>query len=358
VASPVLVRVAGIVTCILSFGLGIIPLTGAVVGGTTASLVGVGYYVDYDANSRVTVQTQGQQINWIITTNYDIVNTQGTIQGTHDATIMADARSRGVGVHFRLANRGFNRDIVHRVLTRSSTRQRVENGILNILNTYGYDGVNIDFENVAPGDRAALTSFMGRLAARLGPLGKTLSMAVPPKTADIPNDDWNGAFDYRALGGAVNWLIVMAYDEHWSGSAPGPVASMPWVETVVWFAINSNVPPQKILLGVALYGYDWPTGGSGEGISMHTALARATQHGATISYDPVARVPYYRYSGHTVYFEDSKSVEHKVYLAMVLQLAGIAAWRLGHEVPETWSAIGPYLARGGTTAARNSSQGR
>lgn len=92
------------------------------------------------------------------------MNTQGTIQGTHDPTIMADARSRRVGVHFRLANRGFNRDIVHRVLTRSSTRQRVENGILNIINTYGYDGVSIDFENVAPGDRAALSSFMARLA--------------------------------------------------------------------------------------------------------------------------------------------------------------------------------------------------
>lgn len=69
-ASSALVRVAVVVACIVSFGVGIIPLTDAV-GGTTASLVRVGYYVDYDANSRVTVQTQGQQINWIITTNHE-----------------------------------------------------------------------------------------------------------------------------------------------------------------------------------------------------------------------------------------------------------------------------------------------
>lgn len=315
-----------------------------IAGGPAGPLMAVGYYVDYDPNSRATVESQGGKLNWIITTNYEVVNSEGTIQGTHDPAIVAEARKGGSAVHFRLANQNFDRTIAHEMLTNPAAQQRVQNGIIDIITTHGYDGVNIDLENVAPADRAALNKFITDLSGALSAAGKTLSMAVPPKIVDNPTNDWNGAFDYAVLGHAADSLVIMAYDEHWSGSAPGPVASLPWVEAAAQFALNAEVAPHKILLGVPFYGYDWPSAGSGEGISMRTALSRAAEHGAAISWDELAEAPFFRYPGHTVHFEDTRSVERKLKIAYELGLAGVAAWRLGHEVPDIWNVMAPYLS--------------
>jgi len=68
-------------------------------------------------------------------------------------------------------------------------------------------------------------------------------------------DNWSSAFDYAAIGKYADWVQIMTYDEHWSGGTPGPIASLPWVENVIKYAITV-IPKEKILLGVAAYGYD------------------------------------------------------------------------------------------------------
>ena len=81
------------------------------------------------------------------------------------------------------------------------------------------------------------------------------------KTTDTGYDQRNLAQDYAALGHSADRVVVMAYDWHWAFSAPGPIAPTWWVDDVLDYA-TSVVPPEKLALGVGLYGYDW-SGGQG-----------------------------------------------------------------------------------------------
>lgn len=309
-------------------------------------LFGTGYWVEYDSNSLLTVNAYGSTLNWVIAAQFTLAGTAGGVTGTHNAQVMKSARERGAAVHFQVSNYlngGWDREAVHRVLTRRPPRERTIQDILSLLDKYGYDGVSLDFENVPPGDRIALTAFVVRLAGAVNGRGKVLTIAVPAKTRDDPINDWNGAFDYTMLGSAANAIIVMAYDEHWSTSAPGPVASAPWVDAVAKFAATET-DASKVLLGVAFYGYAWPAKGSAEGISMREAVDRANRAGVAIQWDSVAQVPYYVVTGSsTVYFENPQSVSRKMDIAKAYALRGVAFWRLGHELPDVWPVVAPYL---------------
>jgi spore germination protein YaaH len=311
-------------------------------------LITVGYYVDHDDLSLVTVQRHGELFSTIITTNFDIVDTMGTVKGVHDPDVVAAAREQGISVHFRIANvvdGTFRRDIAHAVLTRAEARERAIAGILQVLDRYGYDGVNIDLENIPAGDRQALTSFVRELATAVRERGRTVSIAVPARTEDDPTDDWAGAFHLRTLGQIVDFVVLMAYDEHWDTSPPGPVASLPWVESVVRFAVT-QVSREKLLLGVALYGYAWPrSGGPATALSGRQAAEMAAREGVAVRWNDRARVPYFTTRNWTVYFENARSVWYKTELAARYGLAGISVWRLGHELPDVWDTVTAFVPR-------------
>ncbi len=313
-----------------------------------------GYYVDHDPSSWATVQAQGQRLAAIITTNFTFLDTTGRIDGTHDARIVELSRSRGSRVYARVTNfvnDHWNRDVAHAVLTNPEARASALAELVQILDRYGYDGIHLDLENVPPGDRAALTEFAGDLGARTRSRGKALTIAVPAKTRDDLDSDWSGAFDYAGLGRAGDRLVLTAYDEHWSGSRPGPVASLPWVEAVLRFA-SRRVPAGKLVLGIAFYGYEWSGGAPGESISMRDAVARAARAGVKVRWDERAQVPYFITPRSAVYFENSRSVELKLALAARFGVSGIAAWRLGHELPDVWDTLGTFLRATTRTASR------
>jgi len=306
----------------------------------------IAYHGGQTPDAELTSLLQNRRLNWIITTNHSFVDVQGTLHGGDDAAIISTAHRGGSQVQFRVANYvggDFNRAVAHAVLTQPGSKARALANILRVLDTSNYDGVNLDLENIPPHDRAALTEFTTALSQAARSRGKILSIAVPGKTADWPDHGWNGAFDLAALSRVADAVIVMAYDEHWSTSAPGPIAALPWVEAVIQYTVG-QVGPEKLFLGVAFYGYDWPARGSAEGVSMRQAVSRATRAKAPILWDVEGQVPYYKTAGRTVYFENALSIERKLSLAARNQLAGVAAWSLGHELPEVWDVLATYQA--------------
>lgn len=301
-------------------------------------------YVTDDLAARTTLAAHGHRLDTVIITNYNLVDTRGTLRGRHDARVVDLAHRLGMDVYFRVANfsRGrFRRDVAHAVLTAPASRARAIAGILRILDTYPYDGVNLDLENIPPGHRAALTAFVADLSAQVHRRGKTLSIAVPGKAADDPDHAWSGAFDLASLGRLSDFVILMAYDQHTGRSGPGPVASLPWVEAVTRYA-TSLVEREKILLGVAFYGYSWRRG-YGIPISMRRATRGAAAAGVRIRWSDVTDTPYYRTRYRTVHFENTQSLELKVALAAQERLAGVAMWRLGLEDPDVWAMLEAYI---------------
>jgi spore germination protein YaaH len=237
-------------------------------------------------------------------------------------------------------------------LLEASIRQAAVENIYRVLVDNHYDGVNIDFEGLPPSSKDGLTAFMTELAAKLRPADLLVTMAVPAKwSADDSINDFSACFDYSALGRLVDYLVIMTYDQHAGWSGPGPVAGLDWTEDTVRYA-TTVVPADKILLGLAGYGYDWSETGEISEVEAWSVPDAAAGHGVDVQWDSVTQTPHFTYwnsSGrHDVWYEDSRSVDFKVSLMWEYDLAGVALWALGQEDARFWRVMdGTAGASGG-----------
>lgn len=307
-----------------------------------------GYYAEDwygDWKALEAVLDHAASVDGVIAFQY-AVDASGILTGPGFERLLSEARSRNIPVYALVHNftpAGFDRDVAHKVIADVPTRTATVENILKVLKDNGMAGVNIDIENVNPGERQAYTDFVRALVDRLRPEGLKVTLSIPAKTVDRLNDGWSGGFDYPALGRLADYIMPMAYDEHWFGGEPGPVASIGWVEAVVKYAV-SVIPADKVVLGVPAYGYDWPeNGGAGYPVTAAKAIANAGATGARVQWDEQAKVPYYRYTkngvNRVVYYEDSSSLGYKLDLVVKYGIGGIALWRLGFEDPEMWTVI-------------------
>lgn len=236
--------------------------------------------------------------------------------------------------------------MVHQVLADPQKRRALVMNIFYLLKNKGFAGVCIDIENIHPYDRGLYTQFLAELASRLKPAGYRIIAAVPAKTTDAPSGGWSDNFNYAAVGKYVDFVAVMAYDEHtgYSSNNAGPIASAGWVDRVVEYALT-KLPPEKILLGIPGYGFDWNYGdGTSRYLSYRLAMDTAKRYGKSIRWDAQSQVPYFNYTDkkgfwHSVYFENASSTAAKLDVVNKYNLGGIALWRLGMEDPATWRVI-------------------
>ena len=224
--------------------------------------------------------------------------------------------------------------------TRRHIRQLVE-----LAAREGYDGIDIDYEDLQAEDRQRFSAFLTELGAALRATGRVLATSVHPKTSDEGDDDRNLAQDYVAVGAAVDQLRVMAYDYSWEESPPGPMAPAGWVEDVIAWTVT-QVPAHKVFLGVVLMGIDWADG-RGTTVDHREARDTAQEHGARIhrSADGSAWYRYRDSSGvwHEVWFEDARSARAKLSVVSRYGLGGAFFWRLGGEDPRVWPQVGEQL---------------
>lgn len=219
---------------------------------------------------------------------------------------------------------------------RNHVRQLVDLAIAE-----GYDGIDIDYEDLRAADRGAFSSFVTDLGAALHAEDLLLTVAVHAKASEEGYDERNRAQDYRAIGRAADQVRLMTYDYSWGTSPPGPLAPAYWVEEVIEWAVT-QIPPEKIVLGIALVGYDW-VGESGDSIVYDDALETKRAHDATIQraddYSPWFRYQDPRGTTREVWFEDAASVAVKLDLVDRYGLAGTFFWRLGGEDPRVWQTV-------------------
>ena len=240
------------------------------------------------------------------------------------------------------------KDVVHTALVNPQTRWKLVTNIYNLVKNQGYSGVTIDIENIYSGDRGLYIQFLKELSSQLKPAGLKIISCVPSKTTDQSQGGWGDNFDYTTIGQYADQLVVMAYDEHSSGGSPGPIASKQYVENVVKYSLT-KLPPEKILLGVAGFGFDWNTHtGTSRYLSYQMAADTAKQYNRSVQWDANKQVPYFGYtdkngSWHSVYFENASSLASKLDIVNNYSLGGIAIWRLGMEDPASWKVISDKL---------------
>jgi len=279
------------------------------------------------------------------------VNMDGTVEDKHNQEAMDFARANNIPV-FALFNN--KKDVVPgnaAMLTDADARAKSIAEIVSLVNKYGYDGINIDFEVMPAKEREKLTAYVKELADQMKQQNRRIAVSVIPRVGTT--EDINGVYDYAALADIADQFVLMAYNEHYPASAPGPVASTKWVEDNITDALN-DVPREKLYLGVAVYGYDWPGARAGTAetvdyIPMTEAAERAGRQGVEISWEEQAQVPFYKYEkdGMTreVWYENDKSLRAKLDLAKKYNLPGIAVWRIGFEDEAAWQVIKEKLGK-------------
>ncbi len=211
----------------------------------------------------------------------------------------------------------------------------------------GFQGINVDFENMYPEDRQLYTSFIGALSRAAHARGLTLSNAMAPKWADWPSLPWVGTFDYAALAPHLDFTMLMTYEWGWSGGPPMAIAPVNLVRRVLEYAVT-QIPPGKILMGIPLYGYDWtvpaPSGTFAKTVTPSQAVDLAARHGVNISFDHTAQAPWFRYvdeagAHHEVWFEDIRSSVAAHALIETFRLSGASYWNLMYDYPQNWLAL-------------------
>lgn len=236
------------------------------------------------------------------------------------------------------------KELARQMLATTQTRKVFIDGVEALIKEYGYDGVNMDVENIYLDDRDKFSLLTKELYQRLDSQGYKVTVCIPAKTGDSRSNSWSGPFDYREIGRYSHLVAIMTYDEHGYSSGPGPIASYDWVRDVAKYAVT-RIPPEKILLGIPGYGFDWEVGHKGpKYLSYPQAMEIADFRNAKIVWDDKSKVPYFKYwessgQAHEVWFENANSLSHKLNIVNEFNIRGIAIWRLGLEDTEMWKVL-------------------
>lgn len=300
----------------------------------------LGFYVNWltpGANSYDSLKENWQSIDMVAPFWYTL-QTDGEIRtryGGYQYEVDSFARNRNIQV-LPLINNSQENTLM---LTDPEIRAKAVYNIVDLVQKYNFAGVNIDFELLPSWTRNSYTAFIKQLSSEMKKINKMITISVFPKI-DVPLE-LQGAYDYAALAPLVDRVVIMTYDKHWSTGPAGPIAPINWVEENIQYALE-YFPADKILLGVANYGYDW-TGGYGQDLSSKEALNLANKKGAEIKWHDIYQTPYFYYweneRKHEVWFENSNSLAFKLDLVNKYNLKGIGIWRLGNENTDFWETI-------------------
>lgn len=238
----------------------------------------------------------------------------------------------------------FNNRLISAVVNDLAARETLKNEIVNQITERGFEGLDIDFEYILADDRQAFVDFVVYMREAVNALGFPVSVALAPKSsADQQGLLYEGK-DYPALGAAADYVLLMTYEWGYTYGPPMAVAPLNQVRRVVEYALT-EIPPEKIHLGIPNYGYDWPLPfvrgvTKAETLGNIQAVQRAVSYGVPIEFDETAKSPYFRYmSGmteHEVWFEDVRSMNATFDLLEEYHLRGAGYWNIMQLFRGNW----------------------
>jgi spore germination protein len=278
-------------------------------------------------------------------------NASGNLIPLNDQSLIDAAKQMGVRPLLHLSTLteggGFSNELSHIALNDQTVQNNLVAELIDVIRHRGYQGLDVDFEFLSAQDAAPYAQFIARLRELLSPMGYPVIVALAPKTsADQPGLLYEG-HNYRLLSEAADFVLLMTYEWGYTYGPPMAVAPLPNVRRVVEYALT-EMPPEKIYLGIPNYGYDWPLpyreGSKATSISNQYAVVLAGRHYAAIRFDQRAQAPWFRYVDaqgreHEVWFEDARSIQAKLALIPEYGLYGAGYWNLMRPFPENWVVL-------------------
>jgi spore germination protein len=290
------------------------------------------------------VDSLSSQLSYLAIVNYSFTEEGYAFRVIEDSAIITKCKQVNITPLLMIRNftaEGFSSELAGKVLGNSTYQENLVASIVNLTTQGGFGGVSLDLEFIPPANRNDFSLFLEKLKEQLG--GLLLHVNVHAKAADLPTNRIVGAYDYKAIGNAVDLMAVMTIDYGYPGGPPDPISPIGWVEQVINYALT-QVNRQKLLMAMALYGYDKVvTTNETQALSVFAAQNQAIVKGAPIQFDNTAKSPWNRYwSGtnqHVVWFEDIRSYIEKYYLIDIYKLVGTTFWQISLPAPQNWAYV-------------------
>jgi hypothetical protein len=197
-----------------------------------------------------------------------------------------------------------------------------------------YDGLQIDFELIPQRDGENFLSFLKELRAGLG--SKLFTIALKARYRKIAGD----VYDYEKITPLVDRILVMAYDEHWSTSEPGPIASLPWCRRVAQYAL-SVIGREKLIMGIPFYGRAWGDTNPSRAL-IYSGVEDVIYENHVTEIWRENGIPTFDYALPVrvkVYYEDDYSLAARMEMYKSMGVGSVGFWRLGQETPAVWNVV-------------------
>ena len=276
-------------------------------------------------------------VNVVSPTWFTLAGNDGSISNLASLDYSKWAKSKGYQV-WGLFSNAFNPELTHAALKDYQTRQKIIRQLLLFSKMYQLQGINFDIENVKSEDGPLVTQFLREATPYLHQAGLVVSMDITFSFGQ--GNNWSSFYQRNELSKITDYLIVMAYDEHWGpDSGSGSIASLPWVETNLQ-KLLTEVPKERLILGVPLYTRLWKeqvnkAGSleiSAKALTMDKVKEWLKEKKLKPTYDSKSGQNYAEYydkkekATYKIWIEDNLSLTKRKNLAETYQLAGIATW--------------------------------
>lgn len=294
----------------------------------------------YPSISTETLEWWLKRISWISTFSYGL-NRDGSLINLDDEQIISRANDVGVRpimVLTAMNDEGmFDETTLIEVLNNEAAKTNLIENIYENITRKGMGGVDFDFEYISAEYADDYVSLVRDTRNRISPYGYLTTVALAPKTsADQPGQLYGG-HDYKGMGEAADYCLLMTYEWGYAYSEPRAISPIGSVRRVLDYAVT-EIPPEKILMGLNNYGYDWRLpflndGSRAETLTLPQAQERARQYGAQIMFDEETASPYFEYTNqlgenHIVWFENEISWSRRIDLVYEYGLAGVGIWNI------------------------------
>ncbi|MDQ1145876.1 spore germination protein YaaH [Bacillus sp. SORGH_AS 510] len=304
----------------------------------------------YTKNPNITKIPEMTGLNVVSPTWFSLASNTGVVKNLASLDYSKWAQGKGYQVWGVFSN-SFDPKLTHEAFKDYETRTAIIRQLLHFSQMYHLQGMNFDIENVNPEDGPLITQFMREAAPYLHEAGLVISMDITFSAGE--NNNWSSFYERPKLANIVDYLIVMAYDEHTNAATgAGSVASLPWVEDNL-DRLLTEVPHEKLILGVPLYARLWKEQTNADGtveitskaLAMDKVKAWLSEKGVQPKYDEASGQNYAEFyaaeesATYKIWIEDEFSLNKRVELAIKYKLAGIGAWSRLFGDQTAWTAL-------------------
>ena len=305
------------------------------------------FYVSDDYTSLASLQLHYRDIDLLIPEALHAVAEDGRLDVEPDpklVTFLQSLQSRNVDlpvmsmVNNYDGKKGWCPPEMLQMLANPQARERLAVQLERYADAERQPGVVVDFESLPKSSEKDFEKFIHDLGEALHARGLKLMVALP--AADF-------TYDYKYIASQCDAIILMNYDFHWPTSSPGPIAPQDWFARNIENMVKL-VPADKLVMGIANYGYDWPAKTSrnlqpvARAVTFQQGVVTAVEAQSDITFDPDTFNPHYSYYDekdlvHTVWMLDGVTAYNQMRAAERAGVRGTALWRLGMEDPSLWS---------------------